>query len=158
MFSSAYCVLCVCVCVLSCVQLFVAPCAVACQAPLSMEFSRQEYWSELLLPTPGDLPNPEFLTQRLNQHLLCLLDLQAESLPLVPLGSPDYWRCINSLFFKMHSQKTHFCDCLEKDAAERVMLERLEVFAIFFCSQGLQAKIDFLVRTHLRISSNSVFC
>ena len=29
-----------------------------CQAPLSMEFSRQEYWSGLLLPTPGDLPDP----------------------------------------------------------------------------------------------------
>ena len=29
------------------------------QVPLSMEFSRQEYWSELPLPTPGDLPDPE---------------------------------------------------------------------------------------------------
>ena len=34
------------------------PWTVACQAHLSMEFSRQEYWSELPLPTPGDLPNP----------------------------------------------------------------------------------------------------
>ena len=32
--------------------------AVAHHAPLSMEFSRQEYWSELPFPTPGDLPNP----------------------------------------------------------------------------------------------------
>ena len=31
---------------------------VACQAPLSMEFSRQEYWRGLLFPSPGDLPNP----------------------------------------------------------------------------------------------------
>ena len=30
----------------------------ACQAPLSLEFSRQEYWSGLPFPTPGDLPNP----------------------------------------------------------------------------------------------------
>ena len=30
----------------------------ACQAPLSMGFSRQKYWSGLLLPTPGDLLNP----------------------------------------------------------------------------------------------------
>ena len=29
-----------------------------CQAPLSIGFSRQEYWSELLRPPPGDLPNP----------------------------------------------------------------------------------------------------
>ena len=31
---------------------------VACHAPLSLEFSRQEYWSELPFPSPGDLPNP----------------------------------------------------------------------------------------------------
>ena len=34
------------------------PWTVACQAPLSMELSRQEYWSVLPFPTPGDLPNP----------------------------------------------------------------------------------------------------
>ena len=34
------------------------PWTVACQAPLSMEFSRQEYWSGLPLPSPGDLPDP----------------------------------------------------------------------------------------------------
>ena len=36
---------------------FAASWTVARQAPLSMEFSRQEYWSELLFPTPGDLPD-----------------------------------------------------------------------------------------------------
>ena len=49
--------MCVCVCVLSCIQLFVAPWTVACQAPLYMEFSRQEYWSEVSFPNSGDLPN-----------------------------------------------------------------------------------------------------
>ena len=34
------------------------PWTIACQAPLSMEFSRQEYWTGLPFPTPGDLPNP----------------------------------------------------------------------------------------------------
>ena len=34
------------------------PWTVACQAPLSMRFSRQEYWSGLPFPSPGDLPNP----------------------------------------------------------------------------------------------------
>ena len=34
------------------------PRTVACQAPLSMGFSKQKYWSGLLLPTPGDLLNP----------------------------------------------------------------------------------------------------
>ena len=50
-----------CACVLShfsCVQLFVTPGTVACQAPLSMGFSRQEYWSRLPFPPPGDLPDP----------------------------------------------------------------------------------------------------
>ena len=40
------------------VQLFVTPWNIARQAPLSMEFSRQEYWSWLPFTTPGDLPNP----------------------------------------------------------------------------------------------------
>ena len=34
------------------------PWTVACQIPLSMGFSRQEYWSGLLFPSPGDLPHP----------------------------------------------------------------------------------------------------
>ena len=37
--------------------LFVTPCPVTHQAPLSMGFSRQEYWSELPRPPPGDLSN-----------------------------------------------------------------------------------------------------
>ena len=43
---------------LSRVQLFVTPWTVADQAPLSMGFSRQEYWSGLPFPSPEDLPNP----------------------------------------------------------------------------------------------------
>ena len=44
--------------VASCVWLFATPWTVAHQAPLSMEFSRHEYRSGLLFPSPGDLPNP----------------------------------------------------------------------------------------------------
>ena len=49
-----------CACMLSHVRLFATLWTVACQAPapLPMEFSRQEYWNGLLLPPPGDLPNP----------------------------------------------------------------------------------------------------
>ena len=60
--------------VLSCVRLFATPWTVAYQAPQSMEFSRQEYWSGLPLPSPRDL-----LTQGSNlglphfkQTLYCL--------------------------------------------------------------------------------------
>ena len=40
------------------VQFFVTPWTVACQDPPSMGFSRQEYWSGLPFPSPGDLPDP----------------------------------------------------------------------------------------------------
>ena len=46
------------VCSLSCVWLFPTPWTVARQASLPMAFSRQEYWSGLPFPPPGDLPNP----------------------------------------------------------------------------------------------------
>ena len=48
---------------LSCVRLFATPWTVACQAPLSMGFPRQEYWSGLPFPSPGDLPEPGLVGQ-----------------------------------------------------------------------------------------------
>ena len=42
---------------LSHVQLYANPCTIGCQSPLSMEFSRQEYWSGLPFSPPGDLPD-----------------------------------------------------------------------------------------------------
>ena len=48
---------------LSRVQLSATSWTAACQAPLSMEFSRQEYWSGLPFPSPGDLPNPEIKSE-----------------------------------------------------------------------------------------------
>ena len=63
------------------VKLFVTPQTIACQAPLSTGFSRQEYWSGLPFPPLGDLPNlgtePESPA------------LQVESLPLSHQGSPQ---------------------------------------------------------------------
>ena len=65
------------------VQLFANVWTVTCQAPLSMGFSRQEYWSGLSFPPPGDLPDPA----RSNRHPLQLLHWQEGSLSPV-LGSP----------------------------------------------------------------------
>ena len=48
----------ICVFQLSCVWLFATPWAVASQAPLSMGFSRQEYWGGLSFPPTGDIPDP----------------------------------------------------------------------------------------------------
>ena len=59
---------------------FVTPWTVAHQAPLSMGFPRQEYWSRLPFPPPGDLPDPGIKPMS--------LALQADSLPTEPPGSP----------------------------------------------------------------------
>ena len=53
-FSTSFC----CFQSLSRVQLFATPWTVSRQAPLSMGFSRQEYWSGLPFPSPGDVPDP----------------------------------------------------------------------------------------------------
>ena len=71
-----------CVCMFSHVPLFVAPWTIALHAPLSMDFSRQEYWSRLSFPAPGIFP-----AQRSNLHLLHPLCWQEDSLPLRHLGS-----------------------------------------------------------------------
>ena len=75
-------------CVLSCyshVQLFLTPWIVAFQAPLSMGFSRPEYWSGLPCPSPGDLPNSGVEPM----SLLSLLNWQVGSLPLAPPRKPS---------------------------------------------------------------------
>ena len=65
---------------LTCFRLFGTPWTVAHQAPLSMGFPRQEYWSGLPFPSPGDLPDPGIE--------LASASLQADSLPTEPLGKP----------------------------------------------------------------------
>ena len=64
----------------SCVRLFATPWTAARWAPLSMGFSRQEDWSGLLFPSPGDLPDPG--TEPRSPAL------QADSLPSEPPGKP----------------------------------------------------------------------
>ena len=74
------------VCALSCfshVQLSAILWTVACWTPLSMGFSRQEYYSGLPCPLPGNLPNPG-----IELHPLCLLHWQEGSLSLAPPGKP----------------------------------------------------------------------
>ena len=85
----------VCVCVLvaqSCSTL-ATPWTVAHQSPLSMEFSRQEYWSGLPCPPPGDLPDPGIKP--------AFPALQTDSVPSKPPGrlSPNStWYLINIWF------------------------------------------------------------
>ena len=70
-----------CVCMLSCIQLFAAPRTVAHQAPLSIGFSRQEYWSGLPFPSLGHLPDPGI------EHRSPAS--QADSFPSMPPGKPS---------------------------------------------------------------------
>ena len=74
--------MCVCVCSLSHVRLFATLWTVAFKAPLSMEFSRQKYWSGLPFPTSGDSHDTGIKPVSLFLHW------QAGSLPLVPPGKP----------------------------------------------------------------------
>ena len=77
--------LCLCVCrvVSDSLQLH----GLAHQAPLSMEFSRQEYWSRLPFFTPGHLPDPGIEPVSLESP-----DWQADSLPLHHLGKPHFFK------------------------------------------------------------------
>ena len=89
-----------CACVLSRfshVRLFAALWTIAQQAPLSMGFSRQEHWSGLLCPPPGDLPSPGlvhhspdhiiiFLTLYLSFHILLWFSLR------IPAGRSGWLR------------------------------------------------------------------
>ena len=67
---------------LSHVQLFATPWTVAYQAPPSMGFSRQEYWSGLPFPSPGDLPNSGIESRS--------PAFQADTLTSEPPGKPTY--------------------------------------------------------------------
>ena len=66
---------------LSRVRLFATPWSRAYQSPPSMGFSRQEYWSELPFPSPGDIPNPGIKPGS--------PALQADALPSEPPGKSN---------------------------------------------------------------------
>ena len=67
---------------LCCVQLFATTWTVACLAPVSMTFSRQEYWSGLPFHSPGGLPDPGIKPGS--------SALQADSLPTELQGKQAY--------------------------------------------------------------------
>ena len=86
-------------CVLSCfnhVRLYATQWIVACQASLSMGFSRQEYWSELPLPSPVDLSNPGIKPRS--------PVLQADSLPESHKGNPRTLEWVAYPFYRGSSQ------------------------------------------------------
>ena len=98
--------MCVCVCVCVCVhtpshvQLFVTPWTVAHQAPLSTGLSRQECWSGVPSPSPGDRPHPGIEPSPLH-----LLHRQAGSLALAPPGNSIRTR--RHTTWNLGREKTH---------------------------------------------------
>ena len=68
----------------------VTPWSVACQAPLSMRFSKQGYWSGVPFLSPGDVSNPGIKPR--------FLPLQADSLPAEPQRKPSTSDVCNRLF------------------------------------------------------------
>ena len=103
--------------VLSRVWLFATPWTVARQAPLSMGFSRQDYWSGVPFPPPGDPPHPG-----IEPSSLYFLHWQADSLPLFHLHYLIYsyiLGCIESLLIDLSKARgktvKHFCGakCME---------------------------------------------
>ena len=72
-------------CVFSCVQLFLIPWIIVRQAPMSMDFSRQEYWSGLPFSTPRDLPDPGVEPASLMSPAL-----KGRFFTKMPPGKPNY--------------------------------------------------------------------
>ena len=80
--------MCVCAQLLGLILLFVTPWTITCEAPLPMEFSRQEYWSGLPFPPPRDLLNP-----RIDLGSLASPALVGGFFTMAPAGEP-LWVCV----------------------------------------------------------------
>ena len=102
----------------TCVWLCTTPLTIACKAPLSVGFSRWEYWNGFPCPSPGEntgvgscaLLLGIFPTQGSNLCLLSLLLWQVGSLPLAPPGKPKYSTVI--LLFLQLATQTFLCSLL----------------------------------------------
>ena len=93
---------------LSRVRLFAIPWTIAHQDPLSMGFSRQEYWRGLPFPSPGDLPNPGIKPRS--------PALQADALPSEPPEKPYTYvgQLLLSPFFQINKLRSFKLDDLVK--------------------------------------------
>ena len=86
------------VCMLRPVQLFATLWTVASQAPLSIGFSQQEYWSGLPFPPPEDLPHSGIEPESLPSSA-CQVNIKVNSLPLASPGKPSYSMYLMKYFF-----------------------------------------------------------
>ena len=89
----------------SCVRLCATPWTAACQAPLSMGFSRQGYWSGMPFPPPGDLPDPGIKPVSLRSPVLAggffTTGTTCEG-PLSVCVYVNFFVCISACMFHLH--------------------------------------------------------
>ena len=115
---------------LSHVRLFATPWTVAHLAPLSMWFSRQEYWNELPFPSLGDLPDPGIKSASPAQ--------QADSLPLSHLRGPILWAPPHlMLTVTTRNRYCHLC------SAEDNRTEALPWIIHLLCTHRLHSNLSF---------------
>ena len=99
------------------------PWMVACQAPLSMGFSRQEYWSELPFPSSGDLPNPG-----------------------IEAGSPAFWQILYQLRYEGSPQgKVEVFNYLQSSLPS-LSFVFLHSTLVLMASDGIMYRKEFKVR------------
>ena len=111
-------------------RLSVAPWTVTHQSPLSLAFSRQEYWSGLPFPFPGDLPNPG-----IKPGFLSLLHWQASSLTLALPGKFPYIH--NGILYKVKVTQSSLTLCDPMDYTVRGILQaRILEWVAFSFSRG----------------------
>ena len=108
---------------------FVTPWTVAHQIPLSMEFSRQEYWRRFAFPSTGDLSDPGF-----ESHLL---HWQVDSLPLSHLGSLAVSLTTTQLYHYNVKNSHRQCVINEQNSTKSLVLDTKFEFHIVFLSHEL---------------------
>ena len=126
-------------CSLSRVRLFAAPWTVAHQASLSMEFSRQEYWSRVPFPSLGDLPDPG--SEPVSPAW------EADSLPLSHLRSPlssvaTFIKCLNQIWLTC-------CSCYTSTHCLTLHLYVMEMASFLKPHEQVSVNSRFLQLSHL---------
>ena len=119
----------VCVCMLTAVPNSVGPGTVACQSPLSMGFPRQEFWTGLLFPPPGDLSDP-----RIKPTSLVSSALVGGLFTVVP-GEPSNHLNTDLEGSYTHHHTTHAEHCLGNSGGHRVDSGLLKM-QIRWCKQS----------------------
>ena len=98
---------------LSCIRLFATPWTVAYKAPLSMEFSKQEYSSGLPFPSPGDLPDPGIEPRSPALQAVILPSELPGKPPCLLVGRKFGYRgslCISLVFYRISLATGWFCN------------------------------------------------